>query len=610
MEFKFFLRKEVWIPILVLSVFIIGIFSVLFSLPELFPKPRYAPPGPYWSTWLIINEKFLPDDCPVPTLGNECELPKRQNIQIEGEGILNMRTNSILTLRGWIEEDNLSLGVGAERPSRGTGTNGKLVVDNSVIKSYNPVHLEARPGSAIEVINSQFINVLLEGIGNYFIQDGLDINWYVNFSVIDSRGNPIDGAEVDFDGILQYTPLSEPFLVFDKTINSIEEYDSPSPEKSYSVRKDGYYPDPYTGSSVIDRPTKITVQLDYVPILLNNIPDQSWDQNDGDGLPNAFNLNDYFYDDDHELDYSYDFPYDDGELYFNVEISPDGWVSLSADPSFSGSRVIVFSASEHGGNLNVQSNDVVLTVNPVSPVAPVVSLVSPVDGYEETQSNDINFVYHVEAGNYPLDSCTIYIDPIGYSETDNNPIPGSDNSFTINLENGIYTWHVECKDVLGTIGISEYWNLNVNVVTGVSISMSPGLANGVSWTITSLPVSDQGADGNNGDGYTSYDVSISVSGGNGVDLYIKASGDLTSDGDTIALENEKYSFSLTDPTVSGQPKLPLTTNYADNLIASGLGDGSVVYFKFYLSAPGGQAPGVYSNNVFVSAVPSGSPPPA
>jgi hypothetical protein len=77
------------------------------------------------------------------------------------------------------------------------------------------------------------------------------------------------------------------------------------------------------------------------PILLKNIPNQSWP--DGQNLTNAFDLDDYFVDlNGDPLDYSFS-PIDD----ISVSILPSGIVSFYPPANFSGIRNITFYASDN-----------------------------------------------------------------------------------------------------------------------------------------------------------------------------------------------------------------------------------------------------------------------
>jgi len=172
------------------------------------------------------------------------------------------------------------------------------------------------------------------------------------------------------------------------------------------------------------------------------------------------------------------------------------------------------------------------------------------------------------------------------------------------FEEAIY-WNVSTSKGVKT----DFIQLEVGTPKSIAILFSQNLTSGISWNIENLPAVNQPANGNNGTGVTEYSASIDSSGTN-VDVYIKANGDLiTGTGPSIPLANEQFSIDLLDSTVPTNIKMPLTTTYSDNKIGNNIPDGTTIYLKFFLSAPGSQSPGEYSNNVEIVALPAGSPAP-
>jgi hypothetical protein len=182
-----------------------------------------------------------------------------------------------------------------------------------------------------------------------------------------------------------------------------------------------------------------------------------------------------------------------------------------------------------------------------------------------------------------------------------------DSSYTLDpfeaLSNGIYYWRVYSNDNYST-NISLIWQFEVNPSMGISIGFSDNLSTGVYWEIEEFPSYNISAIDNNGTGATGYDVAISTL-GLLVDVYIKADGDLTTlGGDTIGLGNETFSYNLSNSSVPSEIKYKLTTNFSDNRIGDGLDAGSIIYLKFFLTVEDA-APGTYSNNINITAVPQG-----
>jgi len=156
--------------------------------------------------------------------------------------------------------------------------------------------------------------------------------------------------------------------------------------------------------------------------------------------------------------------------------------------------------------------------------------------------------------------------------------------------------------------ITESWNVTIIQPIAIAIDLSDKLTSQINWTLLSLPVYNQSAEGNNGTEVSEYYVNISVTGGT-ADLYVKANDNLmTSGGDVLLLGNETYSYNSTNSSVPSIDKYPLTTNYIDNKIGDSLTDGIVVYLKFFLNAPSNQAPGDYNNTLYFKAVSHGASP--
>jgi hypothetical protein len=153
------------------------------------------------------------------------------------------------------------------------------------------------------------------------------------------------------------------------------------------------------------------------------------------------------------------------------------------------------------------------------------------------------------------------------------------------------------------------WNVTiVSPAVAIAIDLSPKLSQMIYWNLTYLPIVNQGAEGNNETNITEYWVNVSVTGGT-ADLYIKGDADLqTSGGDVLNLANETYSYNSTNSSVPSDVKTALTTNFANHKIGSGLSTGNLIYLKFFLSAPAGQAAGYYNNSFSFKAVPAGESP--
>jgi len=162
---------------------------------------------------------------------------------------------------------------------------------------------------------------------------------------------------------------------------------------------------------------------------------------------------------------------------------------------------------------------------------------------------------------------------------------------------------------MGISNITNSWNVTIlNPASAISIDLSSALSQQINWTLLQIPTVNLPAGGNNANGNTLYYVNISTE-GVGVDLYVKASGDLMTSGlDVLGIGNETYSYNSTNSSVPSGSKFSLTTNFADNNIGTNLQNGNVVYLKFFLSAPSGQPAGTYNNSVLFKAVSNGGTP--
>ena len=176
-----------------------------------------------------------------------------------------------------------------------------------------------------------------------------------------------------------------------------------------------------------------------------------------------------------------------------------------------------------------------------------------------------------------------------------------DDTFTSGGHNVTF-WCNDTSDNWGT----NFTNFTIEDEAAISILLSPKLSWSVLWNVTSVPVDDLDAEGNNLTNATDYYINVSAT-NTLVDIYVKADGDLHTNGlEVLGLENENYTVSLVDPNVTGASKATMTTDYV--IIADGVADGAVVYMKFYLDVPAGQGAGLYYNNLNFKAVRNGESP--
>ncbi len=143
--------------------------------------------------------------------------------------------------------------------------------------------------------------------------------------------------------------------------------------------------------------------------------------------------------------------------------------------------------------------------------------------------------------------------------------------------------------------------------SALALALSTTLASGVDWNITTLPVYNYSAIGNNGSGATQYYVIVDAIGIN-ADLYVKADGNLVSNTSFIPLANEKLSYNITNSTVPSNVKKSLTTNFTDNKIGSNMTNSTKSWLKFFLNVSSGQPAGFYNNTLAFKVVQTGYSP--
>jgi len=178
-----------------------------------------------------------------------------------------------------------------------------------------------------------------------------------------------------------------------------------------------------------------------------------------------------------------------------------------------------------------------------------------------------------------------------------------------------YNYTLQSTDVGGTWNITvwandSYGNKAQNSTTFnvcvISISLSSVLSSGVNFE-GCAPTGDYCyATGNNGAGTTSYNITISASGCN-ADLYVKGNQSYLLNSGQIPISNIEVAYSTTDSTVPTAYD-PIGTTFSEGAIGSNLANGAVVYLKFRLKVPSGQAPGTYNAGLKFQGVQSGYSP--
>jgi hypothetical protein len=253
------------------------------------------------------------------------------------------------------------------------------------------------------------------------------------------------------------------------------------------------------------------------------------------------------------------------------------------------------------GNSNsdwIESNELVI----IDTTSPEIYIVSPEDINYTTIFVNMN-ISIVENENISWCGYSVDFDP----------------NVTMNRLNDSYFWDIPttlgpgghevvftCNDTSGNYNTNST-DFYIDNEAAIAILLSENLSNGVLWELTTIPVTDEDAVGNNESGVTTYFVNISVT-NTLADLYVRADGDLLTQAlDEIGLGNETFMVNVTeDPTVSVGDLKTMNTTYV--LVADQLGDGDIVYLKFFLDAQAGQAAGAYLNALDFKAVKQGQSP--
>lgn len=199
----------------------------------------------------------------------------------------------------------------------------------------------------------------------YFVSTGVvDVNYDATVTVT-SGGNPLEGATVTAtDALLAETAMGTTNASGQVT-TSIDAYQIAGGDNIINDKNDYTFLADYLGwsaSEVVtvdsqDQQVDIAIYINYPPVLLANIPDQEWDEDED--LESAFDLDNYFYDANGDsLTYTIIDQPDD----IDVTIGAGNTVSFSQDDNYCIEDTVAFRATD-AYSATVDSNSVALTVN-------------------------------------------------------------------------------------------------------------------------------------------------------------------------------------------------------------------------------------------------------
>jgi|GEM_PF-6749140 len=104
---------------------------------------------------------------------------------------------------------------------------------------------------------------------------------------------------------------------------------------------------------------------------------------------------------------------------------------------------------------------------------PIIYLTGPDNNITNTTSNRIDFLYNITDASDIL-NCSLIVDDIIFT-TMENPARYVPLNFTVDLDNGAYTWAIECYDLNDNYNITETRNLTVDVpllITGSEVRLA------------------------------------------------------------------------------------------------------------------------------------------
>ncbi|GAG35631.1 unnamed protein product, partial [marine sediment metagenome] len=120
--------------------------------------------------------------------------------------------------------------------------------------------------------------------------------------------------------------------------------------------------------------------------------------------------------------------------------------------------------------------------------APTIVLNSPIDVYF---NNGVGIEFSYTPTDIDLDSCWLFGDFDGefrLNQTDNSPVSGSVNIFTLDLNDGAYLWNIGCNDSVGNSAVNGNKTFYVDTINPI-LSLSEPIGTKTSRTGISLSFS-------------------------------------------------------------------------------------------------------------------------
>src|SRR3989344_3576272 len=169
----------------------------------------------------------------------------------------------------------------------------------------------------------------------------------------------------------------------------------------------------------------------------------------------------------------------------SANVTVPGCINTSLNTS-NGNHVVRLYANDSAGNIGSSSTSFSVQVG-----APSISLISPINTYLN-YGEGVSLVYVPE--DIDLLSCSLWGNfngTFGINQTYLTPVSSVQNSFSVDLNDGIYSWAISCNDSIGNSAMSANQTFFVDTtLPNVSLSAPSGTFTSLSNIPITLSVSD------------------------------------------------------------------------------------------------------------------------
>jgi len=121
----------------------------------------------------------------------------------------------------------------------------------------------------------------------------------------------------------------------------------------------------------------------------------------------------------------------------------------------------------------VYEQNVTIDISWFDTIPPNITLIAPANNTLNTTSHNIIFYYNV-TDDSAIANCSLVLNDIINQTNSSVIINASTNNFTATLIDGNYNWSINCTDSAGNTGVSDVYNLTINITEAGLIS-SPNI---------------------------------------------------------------------------------------------------------------------------------------